>query len=94
MQGIETVRRDVCPAVSRLLEQSVRRLFTVPDLSAVRTYLVQQWTKMLASHASIQDFVLCKAVRCASLPARLCLPDSSWACLPTGQPACPPAPLP
>jgi DNA polymerase elongation subunit (family B) len=35
-QGIETVRRDGCPAVSKLLEASLRLLFATRDLSQVR----------------------------------------------------------
>ncbi|GLC63938.1 DNA polymerase zeta, partial [Pleodorina starrii] len=62
-KGIETVRRDSCPAVSKLLEQSIRLLFTSKDLSAVKAYLRRQWTKILANRVSVQDFVFAKEVR-------------------------------
>lgn len=34
-KGIETVRRDGCPAVSKTLEQTLRLLFDTKDLSQV-----------------------------------------------------------
>lgn len=34
-KGIETVRRDTCPAVAKCLERSLRILFTSKDLSQV-----------------------------------------------------------
>ena len=34
-KGIETVRRDGCPAVAKILEQSLRVLFDTRDVSKV-----------------------------------------------------------
>ena len=34
-KGIETVRRDTCPAVAKLLESSIRRMFESYDVSQV-----------------------------------------------------------
>lgn len=34
-KGIETVRRDTCPAVAKMMERSLRLLFTTKDLSQV-----------------------------------------------------------
>lgn len=48
-KGIETVRRDGCPAVSKLLEHSLRLLFSSRDLSLVKEYLRRQWSKILAN---------------------------------------------
>ena len=36
VQGIETVRRDGCPALVKMMEKSLRLLFTSRDLSQVR----------------------------------------------------------
>jgi len=36
LQGIETVRRDGCPALVKMMEKSLRLLFTSRDLSQVR----------------------------------------------------------
>ena len=35
-KGIETVRRDSCPAVAKMLERSLRLLFATRDVSEVR----------------------------------------------------------
>ncbi|CAI5949740.1 unnamed protein product, partial [Closterium sp. NIES-64] len=56
-KGIETVRRDGCPAVSKLLEKSLKILFSTNDLSRARSYLVRQWQRMLQSRVSPQDFI-------------------------------------
>ena len=34
-KGIETVRRDTCPAVAKTMERSLRLLFATRDLSEV-----------------------------------------------------------
>ena len=62
-KGIESVRRDGCPAVSKLLEQSLRMLFSGRDLSVVKAYVEAQWTKILSNRVSIQDFVFAREVR-------------------------------
>jgi DNA polymerase elongation subunit (family B) len=41
-KGIETVRRDGCPAVAKMLEKSIRLLFETKDLSVIRAYLHDQ----------------------------------------------------
>ena len=53
-KGIETVRRDSCPAVAKVMEKSIRALFDTKDLSHVKAYLQRQWAKILAGRVSIQ----------------------------------------
>ncbi|DBA81937.1 hypothetical protein WJX77_000726 [Trebouxia sp. C0004] len=62
-KGIETVRRDTCPAVAKTMERSLRLLFATRDLSEVKEYLERQWHKILANRVSVQDFVFAKEVR-------------------------------
>lgn len=62
-KGIETVRRDTCPAVAKTMERSLRLLFATRDLSEVKQYLERQWHKILANRVSVQDFVFAKEVR-------------------------------
>ncbi|KAK9829480.1 hypothetical protein WJX72_006119 [[Myrmecia] bisecta] len=62
-KGIETVRRDTCPAVAKMMERSLRLLFNTRDLSEVKSYLERQWSKILANRISIQDFIFAKEVR-------------------------------
>ena len=65
-KGIELVRRDQCGLVAKLQEQALRILFATRDLSAVRAYLTEQWTKLHRGgggvYADVQDFVFAKEV--------------------------------
>uniref|UniRef100_A0A0D9X2Q2 DNA polymerase n=1 Tax=Leersia perrieri TaxID=77586 RepID=A0A0D9X2Q2_9ORYZ len=69
-KGIETVRRDTCPAVAKILEQSIRVMFEEQDLAKVRSYLERQWTRILLGKVSIQDFIFAKEVRLGTYSAR------------------------
>jgi len=62
-KGIETVRRDACPAVAKILERTLRILFATADFSAIREYLERQWGRILAGRVSASDFVFAKEVR-------------------------------
>ncbi|KAF2356332.1 DNA-directed DNA polymerase family B multifunctional domain, partial [Trinorchestia longiramus] len=62
-KGIETVRRDGCPIVAKLLEQSLRIVFTHLDVSLVRKYLVRQFYKLLAGGISLQLLTFAKEYR-------------------------------
>ncbi|KAL6896569.1 hypothetical protein ACP4OV_007141 [Aristida adscensionis] len=69
-KGIETVRRDTCPAVAKILERSIRIMFEEQDLTKVRSYLERQWTRILSGKISIQDFIFAKEVRLGTYSAR------------------------
>lgn len=62
-KGIETVRRDGCPAVQKMLEKSLRILFESFDVSAVKRYLNRQFTKILNNEMSIQDLIFAREFR-------------------------------
>lgn len=62
-KGIETVRRDSCPAVAKIVEQSLRILFTSSDISLVRKYVERQWKRIMSGRISVKDFIFCKEVR-------------------------------
>lgn len=62
-KGTETVRRDGCPAVVKMVEKSLSILFNTKDLSAVKTYVQRQWLKILSDRVSVQDFIFAKEVR-------------------------------
>jgi DNA polymerase zeta len=62
-KGIETVRRDGCEATSKLLRTSLEILFEKRDLSLVKAYLVNQFTKILQNRVSLKDFIISKAVK-------------------------------
>ncbi|KAI4460352.1 dna polymerase zeta catalytic subunit [Holotrichia oblita] len=65
-KGIETVRRDGCPAVSKMLEKCLKILFETRDVSLVRQYVVRQFSKILTGRISIQDLTFAKEYRGAS----------------------------
>ncbi|KAG7673423.1 hypothetical protein KSW81_006633 [Nannochloris sp. 'desiccata'] len=69
-KGIETVRRDACPAVAKIMEKTLRLLFASGDLSAVRMYLEKQWTRILSGRVSISDFIFAKEVRLGTYSTR------------------------
>ena len=62
-KGIETVRRDSCPAVQKIEEKCLRILFQTQNLSEIRRYLERQWSKILTNRTSLRDFVFSKEVR-------------------------------
>lgn len=62
-KGIETVRRDGCPAVAKTLEKCLRMLFTSADLSPIKAYVQRQFQKILEGRVSVQDLIIAKEVR-------------------------------
>ena len=62
-KGIETVRRDGCPAGSKIMEASLKILFRSQDLSELKQYLLNQFYKIMGERVSIRDFIIAKAVR-------------------------------
>ncbi|KAH7676747.1 DNA-directed DNA polymerase protein [Dioscorea alata] len=69
-KGIETVRRDTCPAVAKTLEKSLRIFFEHKNIYEVKSYLERQWTRILAGRVSLQDFVFAKEVRLGTYSTR------------------------
>ncbi|CAA0816819.1 DNA polymerase zeta catalytic subunit [Striga hermonthica] len=68
-KGVETVRRDTCGAVSKMMEQSLRIYFESQDIDKVREYMQRQWTRILSGRISLQDFVFAKEVRLGTYSA-------------------------
>ena len=62
-KGIETVRRDSCAAVSKVLERSLKILFNTRDVSRVKSYVQSQCIKLLEGNASVQDCIFAKEYR-------------------------------
>ncbi|XP_066270082.1 DNA polymerase zeta catalytic subunit-like [Branchiostoma lanceolatum] len=74
-KGIETVRRDGCPAASKILECSLKTLFMTKDVSQVKQYVERQCTKLLEGRASMQDCIIAKEYRGkASYRPTACVP--------------------
>lgn len=62
-KGIETVRRDGCPAVAKVLEKSLLLLFERKDVSLVKQYVQRQLLKVLQGRVSLQDLTFAKEYR-------------------------------
>ncbi|XP_017759644.1 PREDICTED: DNA polymerase zeta catalytic subunit [Eufriesea mexicana] len=62
-KGIETVRRDGCPAVAKILEKTLKILFDTKDLSLVKLYVTRQFDKILRKKISLQDLTFAKEFR-------------------------------
>ncbi|KAK0142555.1 DNA polymerase zeta catalytic subunit [Merluccius polli] len=62
-KGIETVRRDACPAVAKVLERSIKLLFETRDISQVKSFVQRQVLKVLEGRASMQDLTFAKEYR-------------------------------
>nr|XP_012569554.1 DNA polymerase zeta catalytic subunit [Cicer arietinum] len=70
-KGIETVRRDTCGAVAKIMEQSLRLFFEHQSLLEVKTYLQRQWKRILSGRVSLKDFIFAKEVRLGTYSARI-----------------------
>lgn len=62
-KGIETVRRDACPAVAKILERSIKVLFTTRDVSQVKQYVQNQCRKLMEGKVSMLDLIFAKEYR-------------------------------
>nr|DBA26585.1 TPA: hypothetical protein GDO54_010826 [Pyxicephalus adspersus] len=62
-KGIETVRRDACPAVGKILERSIKLLFETRDISQIKQYVQRQCIKFLEGKARMQDLIFAKEYR-------------------------------
>ncbi|CAG5122154.1 unnamed protein product, partial [Candidula unifasciata] len=75
-KGIETVRRDACSAVSKILERSIKVLFSTHDLSRVKQYVTRQLHKLLEGKVSIIDLIFAKEYRgSAGYKPGACIPS-------------------
>jgi DNA polymerase family B/C4-type zinc-finger of DNA polymerase delta len=75
-KGIETVRRDACPAVSGIMKHALELFFRDPDLSKLKAYLQEQWARIHLGRFSVKDFVFANEVR-AHYRSKSILPPSA-----------------
>lgn len=62
-KGIEVIRRDGIPALQKIQETCLKKLFRTQDLSDIKAYLYRQWQRLLLGKVSIQDFTFAKEVK-------------------------------
>ena len=53
-KGIETVRRDGCAVVSKVLESALKILFRTKDVSLVKSYVQKQMAKTIDGRTPMQ----------------------------------------
>ncbi|KAJ2310645.1 DNA polymerase zeta, partial [Coemansia sp. RSA 2705] len=71
VKGMELVRRDGCTATQRILEGAMSILFGTNDLSALKTYVVEQITQVLSGRVPIHEFIIAKEVRMHTYSGRM-----------------------
>ncbi|UJR30679.1 hypothetical protein I4U23_018202 [Adineta vaga] len=59
-KGIETVRRDTCLIVSKILQHSLKLLFQSKDITRVRRYVQSECEKILTNRLNLSDFIFAK----------------------------------
>lgn len=64
-KGIELIRRDTCSAASKILEKSLKILFTTQDVEkGVKPYVIKQFQKITKGQiSSLQDFIFAREFR-------------------------------
>lgn len=62
-KGIETIRRDGIPAQLKMVGKSLRILFETKNLSQVKSYIMEQFSKILLNKVNVSDFCFAKEVR-------------------------------
>lgn len=62
-KGIETIRRDGVPAQLKMVGKSLRILFETKNLSTVKSYIVEQFYKILQNRVNVSDYCFAKEVR-------------------------------
>jgi DNA polymerase zeta len=76
-KGLEMVRRDTCGLVTKLMEASLKTMFSTLDLSQVKLQLQRAWTSMFEEEAPVQDYVFAKEVRLGTYSERGLLPPAA-----------------
>ncbi|XP_065319869.1 DNA polymerase zeta catalytic subunit-like isoform X2 [Gordionus sp. m RMFG-2023] len=62
-KGIETVRRDYCAAVPKVLEKVITDLFKTGNISQIRDYLQMEFCKIMEGKISLQDYIIAREYR-------------------------------
>lgn len=76
-KGIETVRRDGTPAQQKVVENALRILFETKDLSKVKNYVVDTFTKIRSGNISIQDFCFAKEIKLGHYKSESTMPPGA-----------------
>ena len=77
-KGLEMVRRDSCGLVTTAMEDVLHLLSSSRlDLSPVKAYLIDTWTRVMAGRVPLSAFVLAKEVRLGTYAGKSSLPPGA-----------------
>ena len=62
-KGVEIIRRDNVEACQIIEDKCIRLLFETKDLSKIRLYLEEQWSKMQRGDIEFKEFLFAKEVK-------------------------------
>ena len=62
-KGIEIIRRDGNPAQQKMVEQCIRLLFSTKDLSQIKAFVQNEFSKIMCGKVLVQDFCFAKEVK-------------------------------
>lgn len=65
-KGIETVRRDGVSAQQKILEKALTILFETRDISILKSYIIDEFIKIVRNKTNIKDFLFAKEVKLGS----------------------------
>lgn len=68
-KGIETVRRDTCPIVSKTMKKMLLLLFRNKNVPEIQRYVERQLKRILNGKLTPKDFIFAKEVRLGSYAA-------------------------
>lgn len=76
-KGIETIRRDGIPAQQKIVERTLRILFETSNLSKVKGFVKNQFSKIRENRINVSDFSFAKEVKYGNYKNRKYLPPGA-----------------
>ncbi|AMD21151.1 HEL129Wp [Eremothecium sinecaudum] len=75
-KGIETIRRDSNPAQQKIVQRSLEILFDTYDLSQVKSYITEEFKRIIEGNIIVQDFCFSREVRMGTYANENSLPPA------------------
>lgn len=76
-KGIETVRRDGIPAQQKIVKKAITILFSTMDISKIKDYVTNQFTKIMNNDVNLRDFMFAKEVRLGTYKNKAYIPPGA-----------------
>eukprot|EP01084_Bolivina_argentea_P177200 306479_1 len=62
-KGIEMIRRDSCPIVKEIMKNILNIIFKQKNVSQIKKYLINIWSKILSNKISLNKYIFNKEVK-------------------------------